>query len=152
MKRWVLVSVLLAANAVAIAGCARKPALLLGPKPVTYATDSPSKGQMVDDMRAWLQSLGPQDARTLQETGQISFPYDKLKASDPAHAQMVGRYVADMQVRLAAKAEKLKAKGLTVPELVPQTISFRMPSRGAYELVIEFQDGSFSNLPLSSPL
>jgi len=142
-----------------IGGCARKsPQVLLGPKPAMYASERDAwENQAVDNMRLWLETLSPQDAATLLQNGEVSFSYETLKASDPAHASMVENHVSQMRARIE---EGAKAKGLLPPILTPEKITFLRAVhdaqgkaiQGAYELVIEFADGSFSNLPLSEPL
>ncbi|UCH35989.1 MAG: hypothetical protein JSV65_06455 [Armatimonadota bacterium] len=136
-----------------ISGCGGKSestqaGIVLGPKPATYVSE-PSKNQMVDSGRAWLESLGEADVKALDETGELAFSFEALQKSDPAHAEMVEAYVNDMQARIAAK---LEAKGLAPPMLTLRGISFRKQAPGAYEIGFRFADDSVSNLILSEPL
>jgi hypothetical protein len=158
MSRTLSVSVvaLVAVAAVLTHGCGRSKAVL-APKPAMYATESAAKNQMVDNMRAWLETLGPQEAKTLEKTGQVAFTYDGLKASDPEHAKMVDNYVKSLAATMRAK---MQARGFPVPILTVQNVIFvrhardarGQPAHGAYEFGIQFADGSIANLPLSDPL
>jgi len=157
--RILAVSLLLASGAVLTPGCGAEPPEL-GPKPAMYASESASKSQMADNMRAWLKTLKPRDAETLGTTGQIVFSREELRASDPLHAQMVDDYVRSLQAGITDEQRaKARAAGFQLPGLAPQSVSFRRQCDrsgralpGAYELVIELGGGNFTNLPLSDPL
>jgi hypothetical protein len=154
---FVVLCVALPAAAALAHGCAGGDKLELGPKPAAYSGQMAGESQTVDDMRAWLQSLTPEQAKTLEETGEIVLRYADLKASDPTHAQIVAKYAKALEARLA---QKMQARGMPAPLFSVETVSFvrvthdarRRPARGAYEFRIEFADGSFSNLQLSDPL
>lgn len=152
---------LLALSVALLGGCARKPAgVILGPKPAVYAGERAYESQIVDNIRTWLQSLNPQNAETLRQTGQVVFQYEQLKQSDPAHAQMVEEFtrMSEARIRQSGGIEKLKARGFPAPDFTIQSVSFvAVPSAqgkaapGAYELTIRYRVG-FSNLTLSDPL
>jgi len=154
---FVVLCVTLTAAAVFVHGCAGGTKLELGPKPATYSSQMAGESQIVDDMRAWLQSFTPEQAQTLEETGEIVLHYADLKSSDPMHAQIIDKYAKGLEARLA---QKMQARGMPAPLFSVETVSFirvtrdarGRPARGAYEFRAEFADGSFSNLILSDPL
>ena len=139
-------------------GCAGNGAIELGPKPAIYSGEKADQSQLVDDMRGWLKTLGPEEARSLQETGSIVFPYEELKRSDPVHAQMVEAYRKDAEARVA---ERMKARGELAPIFTVESVSFirhqrdadGKPIRGSYEFRINLADGTLlTNPQLSDPL
>ena len=139
-------------------GCGGERAIELGPKPAVYSGEKANQSQLVDDMRAWLRTLGPGEAKSLQETGRIVFLYEELQESDPVHAQIIEAYRAEAEARVA---ERMEARGELAPMFVVETISFIRqesdardePIRGVYELRIDLADGSvLTNIPLSDPL
>jgi hypothetical protein len=142
---------LLAVGIVCVCGCGKKSGIYLGPKPATYALEEQAwKGPMVDNMRAWLQTLDPQSAQTLKQTGQIAFAFAALATSDPEHKKMIEDYARIYENRYK---EKMAERGVFVG-FVPQEVTFKaLEGRtGAYEFVIDFGGGHFSNLILSEPL
>jgi len=161
--RNVAVVSLVAACLLLVAGCAKKsagPSVVLGPKPASYAGERAHESQMVDNMRAWLESLSRQDAETLRTTGQTVFGYEALRQSDPTHAQMVSQYTSDTEARARASGmiEKMRARGMAAPDFTIQSVSFAAmrapdgkPMPGAYKCSIEY-GGGVSNLILSEPL
>ena len=145
-------AVVLATGVMFAAGCSRNTGVALGPKPASYATANAAKQQFVDNMRAWLSNLGPSDAKTLANTGQVTFAFEELRSSDPAHAQMIEQYMNQLRSRSLAKAQ---AKGFVLPQISIQGASFQAvhdaagkAARGAYALVINLQNG-VANIPLS---
>ncbi len=121
----------------------------LGPKPAIYSGQAADQSQSVDEMRAWLKSLSGEDAKTLEETGRISYPYQDLKRSDPAHTQVVDRYVRKLEAGLA---EGMRAQGMQAPHLDVQRVSFIRQARGAYQLEIRWAPNGGTKVSLSDPL
>ncbi len=132
-----------------ICGCAggTRSAVELGPKPSLRAAEG-WKSQAVDDLRAWLGNVTPQQADQLEQTGVLTTSYQEIKSSDPAHAQIVDTYVEGLRSSIA---EKARAKGFTLPQSDPLNVSFVKSRTGGYEFDIEFTDGSTSSLPLALP-
>ena len=139
-------------------GCGGNGAIEVGPKPAVYSGEKAHQSQLVDDMRAWLQTLSPEEAQSVRETGRIAFLYEELQESDPVHAQMIEAYREEAEARVA---ERMEARGELAPMFVVETISFIRqesdardePIRGVYELRIDLADGSvLTNIPLSDPL
>jgi hypothetical protein len=140
------------------AGCRDKSRIELGPKPAIYSGEKAHQSQLVDDMRAWLQTLGPEEAKALQEAGKIVFPYEELTESDPVHAQMIEAYRKEAEARVA---ERMEARGELAPIFTVESISFirqqrdanGKPIRGVYEFRIDLADGGvLTNILLSDPL
>jgi len=101
------------------------------------------KTQERDKFRAWLESLPPADVKTLEKSGTISFSYETLKTSDPAHAQLVAGHIAGL---VSSSKEPEKLGGLQNI----QTFKFNKMAPGAYEAVFE-GEGIRTNLVLSDP-
>jgi hypothetical protein len=132
-----------------VLGCGGSTAQLqLGPKPTPMGPPERIawKAQESDKFRAWLESLSPADVKTLETSGTISFSYATLKTSDPTHAQLVADHIAGV-VAAVKPEDQGKVAGLQNI----QTVKFNKQAPGAYEVVIEGQDGQFTNLALSDP-
>ncbi len=150
--------VTLMATAVCTQGCRTNPGLELGPKPAIYSGEKAYQSQLVDDMRAWLQALGPEEEKTLEETGKIVFPYEELVESDPLHAQMIDAYRKEAEARVA---KRMEARGKLAPIFTVESVSFIRHQRdadgklirGVYEFRIDLADGGIITNPLlSDPL
>jgi hypothetical protein len=138
------------AAAVLTQGCGG-PTLELGPKPALQSgfMAEADYGESVDEMRAWLESLGSDDAKTLEETGSVTFPYQDLKASDPAHARVVDQYVRKLEASLA---EGMRAQGTSAPHFDVQTVAFIRRAPGAYELELRWVPSGGTKVALSDTL
>lgn len=145
----VLCAIVLVAAALTL-GCGG-PKVALGPKPAAQSgfMAEAEYGESVDEMRAWLESLGSDDARKLEETGSVTFPYQDLKASDRAHAEIVDRYVNKVEAGLA---EAMRAQGMPAPQFDVQRVSFIREARGAYQLEIRWAPNGGTKVALSDPL
>ncbi|UCC68601.1 MAG: hypothetical protein JSV79_01295 [Armatimonadota bacterium] len=153
-----LLSVTLMAVTAFTQGCGGNSAIELGSKPAIYSGERADQSQLVDDMRAWLKTLGPEETKSLQETGRIVFPYEELRKSDPVRAQMIETYRKEAEARVA---ERMKARGELAPIFTVESVSFvrlerdarGRPIRGVYEFRINLADGGIlSNPQLSDPL
>ncbi len=138
----------LMAAAVLTHGCGG-PSVELGPKPAIYSGQAADKSQIADEMRAWLESLSGGDAKKLEQTGRVTFPYQDLKTSDPAHAQIVDRYVKTVEASLA---EGMRAQGMQAPHFDVQRVSFIRNGPGAYTLEIRWAPNGGTKVPLSDPV
>lgn len=127
------------------------PTVELGPKPAVQSgfMAEADHGESVDEMRAWLQSLSTKDASELQESGRVTFRYEDLKASDPAHAQVVDRYVGKLEASLA---EGMRAQGMPAPHFDVQTVAFIRRAPGAYELELRWAPSGGTKVALSEAL
>jgi len=131
----------------------------LGPKPTGRAALL-VKTWMIpyqDDMRAWLETMSPRDAKTLRETGKIIFSYRELKASDPVHTGMVDKHVKDLRAsatqeqEAAARGERLPPETIAALAMPYETVGFLKPGPGIYVFEIKFKGGSGNDLLLSHP-
>jgi hypothetical protein len=138
------------AAAVLTQGCGG-PTVELGPKPAVQSGFMPEAeyGESVDEMRAWLESLGSDDAKKLEETGSVTFPYQDLKASDRAHAEIVDRYVNKVEAGLG---EAMRAQGMPAPQFAVQTVAFIRRAPGAYELELRWAPSGGTKVVLSDAL
>jgi hypothetical protein len=143
----VVCSALLSA-AVLTYGCGG-PAVEIGPKPAAQPGQTADEGQIVDEMRAWLQSISVDDARKLEEAGRLNFRYQNLKTSDPEHAQIVDRYTKGLEAKLA---EGMLAMGTPAPQFDVQRVSFIRQADGAYQLEIRWLPNGGTKVQLSDPL
>jgi hypothetical protein len=144
----VLVLSILFAAALLSHGCGGS-SVKLGPKPAIHSGQAVDQSQSVDEMRAWLESLSGEDAKKLEETGRVTFPYQDLKRSDPAHSQIVDRYVKTLAASLA---EGMRAQGMQAPHFDVQRVSFIREAPGAYQLEIRWAPNGGTKVALSDPL
>jgi hypothetical protein len=121
----------------------------LGPKPAIYSGQAADQSQSVDEMRAWLESLSGEDAGKLEEKGRVTFSYQDLKRSDPAHAQIVDRYVKKVEASLA---DAMRAQGMQAPHFDVQRVSFIRKAPGAYTFEIRWAPNGGTEVALSDPL
>jgi hypothetical protein len=152
-RRRMVMALLLGCTVLGLAGCSRQSqAVSLGPKPAVYAPGGAQADMSatVDEMRAWLTSLPPQDAANLQRHGRVTFTYQSLQTTDAAHAELIARYANDVW---ASAAAKFRGRGVEQPALVPQEVSFVQSAPDAYELTIVFAGISGAKrVPLSDPV
>jgi hypothetical protein len=151
-------SVSVMAVAVSTGGCGGESTIELGPKPASYSGEKAHQSQLVDDMRAWLQTLTPEQTDTLKDVGSITIAYEELRESDPVRAQMIEAYRAEAEARIA---ERMEAAGQPVPVFAVESVSFvrherdasGRPIHGVYEFRFDLADGSvLTNVSLSDPL
>jgi hypothetical protein len=156
MKRYQLGGLVVAAvmllSLLSLMGCGSKGSVALGPMPPESVLPDPTARQAVIDLRAWVQNLKPEDAKTLNDTGRLFFFWPKLQASYPEAATLIDKYAEAKRLSRVAKIKEQKQQVVAQLAVHYTPVGVTIESRGwkKYSITIRNPDGIDADLlPIS---